>query len=86
MEINQTPHSERVYLNIRDLAKYLCISVSSAQKISAARIIPCYKPTGKIILFKKADVDAYIEQFKVPVRQEQEIDLEDLLNGRASLN
>lgn len=61
---------QKEYLNIKEAAKYLSVSESTLYKISSSRKIVFYKPNGKIILFKKTDLDLFIEQGRKKSYQE----------------
>ncbi len=49
------------YLGMCEAARFLSVSISKLQKMSAKRIIPVYKPTGGKVYFKKQDLIDYIE-------------------------
>ena len=72
------------YLNIEDLAHYLRISRSAAQKLSASRVIPCFKPTYKIVLFRRSDVDDFVRRHLV--QDAPKVDIDNLLMGKERLN
>lgn len=54
------------FLCVSDLCDYLKISKSSVHKLSSAKAIPTYKPGGKLIYFKKSEVNAYLERNRTP--------------------
>lgn len=49
------------YLDLRSAARFLFVSVSKLQKLSAKRVIPVYKPTNGKVYFKKQDLIDFIE-------------------------
>lgn len=53
--------SNTSYLSMEHAAKFLFVSVSKMEKISASRLIPVYKPTKGKVYFKKQDLIDYIE-------------------------
>ena len=58
------------WLEIRDVAKIFKLAVgtiydkTNPNKTDKARLMPCYKPTGKL-LFKKSEIERWIERHKV---------------------
>jgi hypothetical protein len=51
----------RPFLDVEGAAKYLYISLSSMQKLSARRIIPVYKPRGGKAYYFISDLDEYVK-------------------------
>ena len=49
------------YLDTKEAASFLKVSISTIQKISASRIIPLYKPSNGKVYFLKQDLISYIE-------------------------
>jgi excisionase family DNA binding protein len=47
-------------LTVEEAANYLDVSLSHIYKLTYARIIPCYKPNGKKIYFRKSEVDEWM--------------------------
>ena len=64
------------YLSLAELCGYLDVSKSYIYKLSHYNILPKYCPTGKLIYFKRSEVDAWLEQGRVPSQQEIESDIE----------
>lgn len=58
------------YLTVEELCQALGIKKSTAYKLSSKRILPKYKPSGKIVLFKKSEVTKYIESKRIASVQE----------------
>jgi excisionase family DNA binding protein len=54
-------------LKINEVAALLRVSVSCVRAWRFARKIPFVQLNGKNLLFKRADVDAFIERSTVPV-------------------
>lgn len=52
------------YIGMREAASFLKISISTMQKISAAKKVAKYKPHGKV-LFKKSDLMKYLIKSRV---------------------
>ena len=53
---------QKEYLNIKEASNYLSISESTIYKLTSSKSIPYHQPNGKIILFKRQDLENYIEK------------------------
>ena len=71
-----------VYLDVSGLCQYLKISKSTAHKLSSRRVLPTYKPSGKLIYFKRSEVDAYLEKHRNPSMDEIKMDLLQKLSSK----
>ena len=47
-------------LNFNQAAEYLGFSHSYLYKLTSRMIIPCHKPTGKMLFFSKVELDEWI--------------------------
>lgn len=47
-------------MNFEETAKYLGFSHSYLYSLTAKKIIPCYRPTGKVLFFSKAELNNWI--------------------------
>lgn len=47
-------------LNFNQAAEYLGFSHSYLYKLTSRKIIPCYRPTGKVLFFSKAELDEWV--------------------------
>ncbi|MCZ7616538.1 MAG: helix-turn-helix domain-containing protein [Ignavibacteriaceae bacterium] len=47
-------------LNFNQAAEYLGFSHSYLYKLTSRKIIPCHRPTGKMLFFSKAELDDWI--------------------------
>ena len=72
-------------LTTKEATEYLQLSYSRLSKMTSNKEIPFYKPGGKIIYFKKSELDAWIFKGKVLSNDELEADVEDYL-GRTNKN
>lgn len=52
-------HNDRP-LNFNQAADYLGFSHSYLYKLTSRKIIPCHRPTGKMLFFSKAELDEWI--------------------------
>ncbi|RYD51402.1 MAG: DNA-binding protein [Sphingobacteriales bacterium] len=57
-------------LTMDDTALLLGISKSHLYKLTSQRMIPHFKPTGKIVLFKRAELLDWVEKGRVSTQQE----------------
>lgn len=55
---------QKKYLTIRDFAEYANLPLSTVYKISSKNVLNKYR-TGKRILFKKSEIDQWIEANKI---------------------
>ena len=47
-------------LNFNQAAEYLGFSHSYLYKLTSRKIIPCHRPTGKMLFFSKAELDDWV--------------------------
>lgn len=47
-------------LNFNQAAEYLGFSHSYLYKLTSRKIVPCYRPTGKVLFFSKAELDEWV--------------------------
>ncbi|MBK7105530.1 MAG: helix-turn-helix domain-containing protein [Ignavibacteriae bacterium] len=47
-------------LNFNQAAEYLGFSYSYLYKLTSRKIIPCHRPTGKVLFFSKDELDEWI--------------------------
>lgn len=63
-----------ILLNSQEAAEYLGFSISYFRKMMMKRVIPMYKPSGKLCFFDPDDLDAYLRS--VRISSQSEIDSE----------
>lgn len=51
---------QKTVLNFDEVAEYTGLSKSHLYKLTSTAGIPCYKPTGKKIYFKKQEIDDWL--------------------------
>lgn len=54
-------------LSFKEAAAYLGVTTSTLYKHTSSRTIPHYKPNGKLVCFRKVDLDAWLESNRVSV-------------------
>lgn len=62
----------RKLLNSQEAAAYLGLSISYFRKLMMKRIIPMYKPGGKVCFFDPDDLDAYLTSIRISSQTEIE--------------
>jgi excisionase family DNA binding protein len=58
------------YITIEQLAQLLGIKKNTAYKLSSKKLLPKFKPGGKIVLFKVSDAINYVESKRIASQQE----------------
>lgn len=61
---------QRKLLTSKEAAQYLGISLSFLRKMMMNRVIPMYKPNGKLCYFDPADLDAYLTSVRISSQNE----------------
>ena len=51
---------QKTVLNFKEAALYTGLSQSYLYKLTSSRRIPCYKPLGKFLYFKKDELDNWL--------------------------
>ena len=59
-------------LNFNEAARYLTCSKSYLYKLTHRRLIPCFKPLGKKLFFKRQDLEAFLLQRPIKTREQIE--------------
>ena len=77
IQVNNAP------MNVKEVSKYLNISVSAIYKRTSTCEIPHYK-SGKRLYFKKEDIDEWIYANKVKTNQDIENEAYEYLRKRKS--
>ena len=58
--------TEKKFLTVKEAARELGLSISTLYKMVQENEIPFYKPNGKILYFKKKELENWVEQGKSP--------------------
>ena len=59
-------------LSVNEASEYLNISVSWLYKLTHLKKIPHYKPNGKMIYFKKSDLNSWLLRNRIDSEEESE--------------
>jgi excisionase family DNA binding protein len=74
-------HLRKEMLNSDEAASFLGLSKSSLYKLSFNRIIPVYRPTGKLIYFKRDDLVNHLQQNRAMSMDEIEQEAINYINN-----
>jgi len=84
--LNEKKHTPEIQipeiLNVSQAAKFLNRSIDSIYKLTAKKIIPHYNPSGKLLVFKKSELIAWLETGKVKTNAENARELNDQLKNQ----
>ncbi len=86
--IQQDAIDPRVYLlkkeilSLQEACIYLCISQSHMYKLTCSRKIPHYSPTGKLIYFKRTELDEWVLKKRRSSQEEINIEASAFLKKR----
>ena len=67
----QVAFTNKEVLTSDETAKYLGVSKSTLYKWTMNRVIPHYKPSGKICFFNRRELDAWMQSHRVSTENEQ---------------
>lgn len=67
-------------LTVREAAEYLGQSVSSIYKLTSKKEIPFYVPNGKMIYFRREELDEWILEGEVSSTSDLESEIEEYLS------
>ena len=73
---------QKEILTFEEACFYLGRSASNMYKLTSARIIPYYVPTGKLIYFKRSELDEWILKRKRKSLNEIELDHITIQKGK----
>ena len=71
--------TKRKLLNSQEAAEYLGLSLSYFRKMMMRRVIPMYKPSGKLCFFDPDDLDAYLTSIRISSQSEIDSEAERYL-------
>ena len=71
--------TKRKLLNSREAAESLGLSLSYFRKLMMRRVIPMYKPGGKVCFFDPDDLDAYLTSIRISSQTEIENEADNYL-------
>ena len=71
--------SEQQYLTAKQAADYIGASINYLYKLTAGHRLPFYNPMGRKLLFKRTELDAWIEAARVSTNGELETRVETML-------
>lgn len=69
-------------LNLKEAANYLSISKSHLYKLTHKKLLPFFKPMGKLAYFRKSDLDAFIYRNRQGTDLELEAQANNIIDKR----
>jgi excisionase family DNA binding protein len=57
-------------MSVREVCKYLNITSSHIYKMTSLKIIPYHKPNGKLIYFRKSEIDEWVYRKRISSKNE----------------
>ena len=75
-------NSKRKLLNSQEAADYIGVKLSYFRKMMMRRVIPMYKPSGKLCFFNPDDLDAYMNRIRIASQDEIDAEAARYLNNR----
>lgn len=61
---------EKKFLTAKETAEYIGTTLNYLYKLTSHHQIPYYSPTGRRCLFKREEIDAWIEKSRVPTNED----------------
>lgn len=71
-ELEHLVYQSKNVLSFEEASRFLNLSKSYLYKLTAANLIPHYKPQGKMLYFEKAELEAWLRRNPVKTRMEIE--------------
>lgn len=69
-------------LTTQEAADYIGLKVSYLHKLMCKRVIPFYKPNGKLCFFDKEDLDKWLKRSRVPSQEEIDRQVKEIIAQR----
>ena len=73
---------QRKLLSTKEAAEYCGFKLSYFRKLMMRRVIPMYKPCGKLCFFAREDLDAWLKRVRVKSQDEINSEAARYLAGR----
>lgn len=58
------------FLNVREAAQYLGFTVNYVYKLTSAHQIPFFRPSGRKVIFRRSELDKWVDDSRVPTSDE----------------
>lgn len=72
---------EKKILTIENVAEMLGVSKSYVYKLTSKRILPHYKPMGKVVYFKREEIEDWIFRNRMTTGEELEMQAVNYCNN-----
>ncbi len=73
---------QKEILSLQEACIYLCISQSHMYKLTSSRKIPHYSPMGKLIYFKRTELDEWVLKKRRSSQEEMNIEASNFLKKK----
>ena len=73
---------EKKILTIENVAEMLGVSKSYVYKLTSKRILPHYKPMGKVVYFKREEIEDWIFRNRMTTDEELEMQAVNYCNKK----
>ena len=70
------------FFNVKELSKYIGLSVSCIYKLTSSGALSFYRPSGKTIFFRKEDIDDWVFSNRIKSKNEISDDVLSQLKSR----
>ena len=74
--------SSKEFLNVKEAADFLGISIHQIYKYSSQKILPHYKPQNKVLYFKRSELIDFISAGRIKSQAEVEAAADKFLNSQ----
>lgn len=71
------------WLTVEQFASEYGYSLKQVYTFTRNNVIPHYKPSGRLIKFKRTEVDEWVERGRIKSKSEREAEAEEYLNARS---
>lgn len=69
-QVVETTTGSKDFLTTKEAAAYIGASINYFYKLTSANRIPMYNPTGRKLLFKRSELQEWVERSRVSTNEE----------------
>ena len=62
--------ADKEFLTAREAASYIGATINYFYKLTSSHRLPCYNPTGRRLLFRRSELEAWVLSSRVPTDDE----------------
>lgn len=78
-ELKKVQYSTKEVLTLNEAAEFLTLSKSALYKLTSKKEIPCYSPGGKMIYFKRSELETWIFNFRATSVNDVSVQIDNYL-------